>query len=210
MDVASKNLMCKREDGFNKLMAMINQVEKLNTVKKKVLFKMTDVKEVDLTSLKNDLKEYKKVQDTMINQFKKFNIQKLDGEIEITSSENRYDMRIVDKQKWKDILSTDYDAQIQRVQERRRQKNDNDPTSTDALLIKYYQDAIVKKQRFLNENPGLANVPRIIKDYDSNVQRTDQLAAKIATGEKVLYDALYKGQSGIYGNRTNPCKDFVL
>ena len=37
MDAASKDLMCKREEGFSKLMALINQIEKINLSDLKIL-----------------------------------------------------------------------------------------------------------------------------------------------------------------------------
>lgn len=210
MDAASKDLMCKREEGFSKLMALINQIEKINTVRKKVAFVTKEIKEIDLSDLKQDLILYKRTQDYLIKTLKSFNVAKLNEEIEITSSPDRSQLRIIDKQKIKDILATDYDAQIKRTQERMKAKNDTDPSSTDAMLVKYYQDAKLKKEKILKENPKWAQIPTLIKNYDANVQKTEELAARIAKGEKVLYDALYRGQSNIYQGKTNPCKDFVL
>jgi hypothetical protein len=210
LDVSSKDLACKREQSFSKLQELISYVEKINTTKKKVLFTKVEEKEVYLSELRSSLNEYKDLQDKILKNLKALNMGLLNNETEIASSDNKYDLRIVDKKKWSEIIATDYDAEINRIRQRVAQKNDQDPQSTDNLLIKYYQNGKRKKDQIIRENPDLSKIKRVMSELDQSSLRTQELAQKISTGEKKLYNALYLGQKGIYQDQLNPCKGFVL
>lgn len=210
MDAASHNLFCKREDAFNKLNRMIDHVEKINIINKKTLFSTREEKEVDLTSLKENLKKYKDLQDKMIATLKSLKAHLLSNEMEISSGNEKSRTRIVDKHSWGEIIATDYDAQISRVRARIQAKNDRDPNSYDNMLIRYYQDGKNKRDKILRDNPDLAKIPNVVKEFDKNFSDTSEIAQKISDGEKRLYHALYMGQKHLFQNQNNPCKNFVL
>jgi hypothetical protein len=210
MDAASHNLFCKREDAFNKLNRMIDHVEKINMINKKTLFSTREEKEVDLTSLKENLKKYKEMQDKMIATLKSLKAHLLSNEMEITSGSDKSRSRITDKHSWGEIIATDYDAQIARVRARIQAKNDRNPDSYDNMLVRYYYDGKYKRDKILRDNPELAKIPRVVQEFDKTFSDTSEIAQKISDGEKRLYHALYQGQKHLFENQNNPCKNFVL
>jgi len=210
MDAASHNLFCKREDAFNKLNRMIDHVEKINIINKKTLFTTKEEKEVDLTSLRENLKKYKEMQDKMIATLKSLKAHLLSNEMEISSGNDKSRTRIVDKHSWGEIIATDYDAQIARIRARIQAKNDRNPDSYDNMLVRYYLDGKNKKEKIIRENPDLAKIPRVVQEFDKNFSDTSEIAQKISDGEKRLYHALYMGQKHLFQNQNNACKNFVL
>ena len=200
--------MCvaKREDDFKQIMSLIDQVEKVNSIEKRFLFWKYSEKTLDLTNLKNDLIEYKSIQDKMIKELSGLNT-KLLSEKMIVPYEGLMDTVLTAGE----LLRTDYEAMIEHKQKEILQDGDNEETNpqlqVDLSWLKHMQ---ATQKRVSEANPGLARAATMARQFHLNVRNTYYLANRIKENEKKLYSSLYKHYQKAQPEKSNPCRDFVL
>jgi hypothetical protein len=196
---------CKRDTAFTELNNFILKVEQMNTVVHNYIIAKKLVKNVDLTILKNSIKEYKKIQDAQIEKLRKFKSNELNEEFLITSDlpygQNRQQVFKVHE-----LLTTDFDKWIKNAYDNISSEKNQ---SYNRQLINLYENCKRKAAELIQQKPEYKNFKDSIQNYDLGIARSKELASEIATEEKIFYSALYKGIRPATGE-SNPCRDFTL
>lgn len=202
LKTAQSDLSCrmKREDDFKRINDLIDQIESINTVTKKVLFWNHVEKTLDLSELRASIKEYKMQQDQMLKALETMNTP---------------DLKIIDHYSMEDIestplsrlelLRTDYDKVINDMQ------NDAVMSASERERnVRWFTYLKSKQTELNNSRPELKRAINIGLDFDKESLRSYSLASQVKNNEKKLYDSFYKHYKKENAEKSNPCRDFVL
>lgn len=192
---------CKKNHAFDQLNKLLEEIDKnTSIVRTRFIFK-TKESITDFEELKKTLKEYKDIQDLLIEQLKGMHVDKLQKK-EVIDPSNSYS--------WEELLKTEYEPLIANYQ--RRLSNSSltaEARETNEYNLFIFTKAKETKERIIRENPGINAYKAVVANFDNGQEKTEQLAKKIATLEKKLYNGVYKK----YVHDTtvsNPCRDFKL
>lgn len=203
--LSQEDLTChmqKREEDFKKINKFISEIEAANRVQRRFLFWTYEEIGMDLSSLKENIKAYKDVQDKMLQELKKTNTRQLQT-VETISVAGFMDTPIT----LGELFRTNYEEIIA--------KKDlellNAPGDADLIRAKTYFIALKrKKEELAARKPDLFSAARVAANYDKMVESTYNLANRIKRDEKLLYNASYNKVKKENAGRSNPCRDFVL
>lgn len=189
---------CKREQQFKDLFKMLENVESVFSVQKKLFFMKWTEKTIDLTNLKDALKKYKESQDQMILINRKLSHPKFDQELEVEG----------DHITLRDLLSTNYKGQIEDNNKLIERSN----TSEARKTFLRNENARLERARNLkfqkaNEYPELKN---LIDTEDEFRSQSYSNARAVADAEKHFYNSYYKELKKKNSEQANPCRNFKL
>jgi hypothetical protein len=196
---------CERETAFTRLNSLINKIEQMNTVTHKFFLMNKTEKNVNLIYLKNAINEYKEIQDLQIKKLKKLNSSNLNEEFTIQSNLGN-GTNLKQTFKAHELLTTDFDKWIRNAYDNIRNEKSQ---SYNRQLINLYENCKKKAAELVKNDPSLTDFKGVIQNYDKGIARSKELAGQIATEEKKLYNAFYRGNAK-YLTESNPCRDFTL
>lgn len=204
-------LVCRRENDYRSLKAIIDLIEKMNQIERKTFFssKITIEKTVDLAELKNQIDLYKKTQDNYIQRLRELDTLNLDQKMTVSfgSLKNTYSYR--------EILAMDVDSMIQ---EKDADLKRSDLSKSRKEMItnfrKLYVELKKAKEKLLAENTGLMKQKEIYEELKRDQNVGYDIAMSIGKEAHKAYNAYYKNlkKSSEKGEKlaNNPCGDFVL
>jgi hypothetical protein len=184
---------------FNSLMDTINAVEELNMVTKKVLWWKTKIKKVNLTKLKSLLREYKNSMIYVEDEMEKLDTARLNKMETFKTTRQRASYS------WKEILTTDFQKNIDGMQTRLLAETNDSNRELIKDLISVYTQAKIKKEELIKTHPDLLHLQEKEATIKNSINSNFFTAAAIGVEERKLYAALYKKSIA-----PNPCKDFKL
>lgn len=196
---------CQRDNQFSDLQKILNEVEKLNTVVKKVLFWNVTEKKFDLESFKQALSKYKKEQDEIIEIEKELNKEKYNLPLIADRSFTFADL--IDGVTIRELLSSDYAAAINVLKNKLSKESDNDNKMIIKEEIEQMSEMAKFREKIAKENPTVLD---LIKRQDQLKKATYYTAYEVKMEEKKFFDKYYQMKKEKESTSLNPCKEFIL
>jgi hypothetical protein len=196
------NYACKKDNSFNDLNKLLDQVAKNTTITKKVGFLETKESIVNFDEFKKALKDYKDIQDQLTEQMKAMHVEKLQT-MEAINTQNKYSWAYLLKTDWAPLLA---ESQFHLA---------HDPALSASERLQYetnvevYTKAQISKARIIQENPGITEYQNVVKNFENGQKKTMELSDKVAKYEKKLFNGLYKKYAR-ENDQSNPCREFQL
>ena len=201
VDESSKNSQCLRDYQFKQLESTLENFNRIGLLG----ISMKNLKVLKILDL---LKEYKELQDKLIESSKKYPLKELDNIVKFTdivkigNTEMRTDM----KYSWRNLLAIDCNKVIQSAELELKKTTDPDKRLELLSEISSHKKIKAKQEEFLTKNPTLRNYQQKLDNDLKDMGKSFMLANRIAEEERNIYDEMYKDLS----KSKNNCKDFVL
>lgn len=200
IDTVNKNLICRREENFDRLMSQINQLSSVVKSKKN---------NFNADELKRLLTEYKKAQDKVIKGSMAMGGENLSRKESFKLPPN---VKSVNDFKldytWKELLELDVDK---RIAEYEKYRNFSDSAANKAInqsVIDFLKTVNQKKQSIIAQYPKMKNFTEDTRNLVKQMENTRALADQIAVQERPFYEELYRRKQSSQAN--NPCAQIVF
>lgn len=202
---STADLICKREAEFKALMQLIQNIEDINTVEQGFWIFKSQYKNIDLTTLKKKISDYKKSQDGYVKRLSALNTPELERKINFESQGYLpYGISV------KDILETDYSKMIANDQQdlMRGTLSEKDRASA-RWRIDIYTQAKTQKNVLLQDST-LRERQQVLNSIKTDEALARNVSAGIEQDLETAYDGYYKNLTQQNIQKPNPCRDFVL
>jgi hypothetical protein len=201
VDESSKHSQCLRDNQFKQLESTLENFKRIGalgfTVKNPKVIKILDL-----------LKEYKDLQDKLIESSRKYPLKELDqiikfsDTVKIGNTEIKTNMQY----SWRNLLAIDCNKVLQSAETELKKTTDPDKRLDLISEISLHKKIRTKQEEFLSKNPSLRNYQQKLDTDLKDMGKSFMLANRIAEEERNIYDEMYKDLS----KSKNSCKDFVL
>ncbi len=189
------------EENFNKIIALSQDMERA-----------LNGKSSDFARFRQDLTDYFHYQNKIRNDLVAMDLPKFSQKEKVCSDfqNGTYKTNYCMEYTLKEILSTDFDAEIKRFQEMKANAKDDKGMPWIDYNISNYEKMKVKKAEILVANPEYARYQDYYtKEIPKFEQESWSRALKVSKSLQNVYSKSYKTLSKD-DTSPNPCKDFVL
>lgn len=207
-DNSTPELLCKRNDDYNKLNSILSLVQQMSAVSAK---NGETFRPVNLNKLKRKINNYKITQDEYLNKLNQLDLSTLQKFESVSTP----DGKIRSKYSHREILTTNYTYFVEMkkqslldpfLSEKKRQQNLN--------MIEFYKVCMTTKERILLENPHYLSQEKIMNDLKNDDSFNRSIAFEIMDEANTVYNAYYKLKdqelNSLAERPASACKDFVL
>lgn len=207
-DNSAPELICKRNDDYNKLNSILNLVQQMSAVGAK---SGELIGPSDLSKLKKKIASYKKTQDEYFKKLAQLDLSTME-KIEPISTP---DGRLKSKYSHRELISTNYAYFINEKEQALKNSSLTDKAREQARgLLEFYKACNATKERVMRENPQYATQEKIINQLKKDNDVGHTIAFEIMKEANSAYNAYYKIKEKeldkLPNKAPNPCKDFVL
>jgi hypothetical protein len=193
------NYSCKENSSFENFIKLLNKMEINANIATDAASFETKESLIEFSDFKKALKEYKDLQDKLTERLKEMHIERF-NKVEQVTPEYSFS--------WAELLNGDWEAWSATTQD--KILNSEGKMKEEYIYCKSVIDkANEAKRKILQENPSFEKYKDVAKNYENYPEQTSDLAVKIASLEKKIFDRLYKKYKK-ENNQTNPCREFIL
>lgn len=210
---SSEYQQCIADKNFASLIKTINSLEDLNTSSQKVLWWTKNVKEVDLSRLKDLLGSYKTSLDLVKSKTKELEAERLDTieSFDVKAAVGPYRTSWKKDYTWRELITTDFNSLKSKLQERIDGETDQSSLVVLKSNMSLYTQGQAKKEELLRTHPDLVGIPAKEEEIKKLITSNYWTSRDMALEERKLYSALYKNsQKNQTVKKPNPCRDFRI
>jgi hypothetical protein len=198
---SDKNSQCMREAQFKQLENTIENYKRIG------LFGYT-VKNPKFIAISELLKQYKSLQDKLIESAKKYPLKELEEEVRIVDSVRLANMEMTTKTHYqlKSLMAINCDKVIASAEAALKKTSDSNKKLELLSEISLHKKIKIKQNETKAKYPNLKNYQNNLESDLKDMEKSMDLARNIAGQERDIYDEMYRDLS----KSKNSCKDFVL
>ena len=199
VETANRDLMCKRENDFKKL---ISQIENLQSVFN------SKANGFNAEALKDLLVNYKQSQDQVLKASQAMGADNLSKREVFTLPANTKPITGFKLEySWKELLELDVDKRIADYEKFKQFSSSPVAKADNQAAIDFLKTVNEKKQSIIRQHPKLKNFKDNVKSLVTGMNNSRKLADQVAVQERQLYEELYRRKQN---SSNNPCRNFVF